>query len=150
MKKILFICLSFCIIISKANSQMRDTTINNHKFDADMLMKKSKKQKSAARILLGGGAGMAAIGLMIGAIEYESSDYLQNIFNPAYSPKRTPASEIMFYSGAGIMLGSIPLFIASAKNKRNAKLMIKEETVFFNPQLNLKEHLIAAGIKINF
>lgn len=94
MKKILFICLSFCIILSKANAQMRDTTISNHKVDAAMFMKKSKKQKSAAWILLGGGAGMAAIGLMIGANQF--SNDLQNIFNPAYSSKSTAGAEIMF------------------------------------------------------
>jgi uncharacterized membrane protein len=50
---------------------MRDTTlnINTHKVDANSLLQKSKKQKSAAWILLGGGAGLTAVGFIIGVTE---------------------------------------------------------------------------------
>jgi len=65
MKKILFISIvSLCAITLQTNAQMRDTTVNMnmHKVDANSLFQKSKKQKTAAWILLGGGAGLATAG----------------------------------------------------------------------------------------
>ena len=46
------------------------------------------------------------------------------------------------------MLGSIPLFTASGKNKRNAKLVLKNERVYFNNELNIKDNLLSVGVKI--
>jgi hypothetical protein len=47
------------------------------------------------------------------------------------------------------MLGSIPLFIGAGKNKRKANLMLKDETVFFNPQSAVKKRLVSLRVKIN-
>lgn len=47
------------------------------------------------------------------------------------------------------MLGSIPLFIASGKNKKKADITLKDATVLFNPALNIKEQLLSLGVKIN-
>lgn len=35
--------------------------------------------------------------------------------------------------GAAMMVGSVPLFIASGKNKRKASVILKDETVFLIP-----------------
>ena len=149
MKKLSFICIVCLCATTQTNAQMRDTTlnINTHKVDANSLLQKSKKQKSAAWILLGGGAGLTAVGFIIGVTE--AAKDLSNIFTPNYSASNSTGGEIMVYAGIGVMLGSIPLFIASGKNKRKANLMIKDENVFFNPKLNMKEHLVSLGIKIN-
>ena len=127
MKKILFICLSFCMILSKANAQIRDTTstVNNHKVDADLLLLKSKKQKTAAWILLGGGGTLILTGIIIpkGEITREAF-FLRNDY------KNDGIKSTLIPSGAVAMLGSIPFFIASKKNKKKAmSISFKNETV---------------------
>ncbi|MGI8581113.1 MAG: hypothetical protein ACR2KX_02905 [Chitinophagaceae bacterium] len=138
MKKILFICLSFCIILSKTNAQMRDTTISNHKVDAAMFFQKSKKQKTAAWTLLGGGAGLSALGLVLYAAEKGK--------NPSAELDILPKGTLPSAIGQSMMVASIPFFISAAKNKRKANFIFKDETVFFN--LQAKKHLVSVGIKI--
>ena len=164
MKKIFFICLvSLCATALQTNAQLRDTAsnMNAHKVDAELLFQKAKKQKTAAWILLGGGAGIGIAGLLIianDASRNAGQDFaaaITTIFTLGLitptpeKPKHSAAGPILAIAGTGAMLGSIPLFSASAKNKRKANLMLKNETVFFNPQLNIKEHLISLGVKIN-
>ncbi len=154
MKKILFICLSFWVILPKVNAQMLDTTLNKskHTVDANALLQKSKKQKTAAWILLGGGGALTTIGFIVG-ISQAANDFsngISNIFtNTNYSTSSSTGAIIMVIAGTGAMLGSIPLFIASGNNKKKAHLLLKDETVFFDPQLNIKEHIISLDIKIN-
>ncbi len=163
MKKNLFICLSLCILFSKANGQMRDTTLNTntHKVDASSLFQKSKKQKTTAWIMLGGGAGIAIAGLAI--ISHDASwntsqdvaATITTIFTIGFvTPKpvvykHSTAGPILAIAGAGAMLGSIPLFISAGKNKTKANLILKNENVFFNPHINIKEQFVSLGISIN-
>ncbi len=167
MKKILFICITILLVCIQTKAQLADTTskIHTHKVDGNMLFQKAKNQKTAAWLLLAGGAGLAITGLAIigndagndaSTAGYNFAAALTNIFtlgSTTYTPqqeqKHSAAGPILAIAGAGAMLGSIPLFTASAKNKRKANLILKEETVFFNPQLNIKEHLVAVGVKIN-
>ena len=146
MKKISFICIvSICVTTLQTNAQMRDTTLNlsTHKVDATSLLQKSKNQKTTAWILLGGGAGLATAGYII--------DRNAGKKNPGVlvepSSETTTAAVLLIAGGAAIV-GSVTLFIASGKNKRKANLMLKNETVFFNPRLNVG-HIPALGIKIN-
>lgn len=70
-------------------------------------LQKSKHQKSAAFSLLGGGSALIITGLLIG-----------NNKNSSFSDAATGG----IVGGIGLLsaIGSIPLFIASAKNKRKA------------------------------
>lgn len=157
MKKLLFICLVTLWVSTQTKAQMRDTTliITTHKVDANSLIQKSKKQKTAAWIMLGGGAGMALAGLVIMAKDagQETAGLLITVFTLGTvipeEPKKSTAGPVLAIAGTGAMLGSIPLFSASAKNKRKANLILKHETVFFNPQLNIKEHFLSLGLRIN-
>ena len=74
MKKILFICLSFCIILSNANAQIHDTTItaSSHELH-DMYMQKHKTNNTVAWVMLGSGIGMTVGGIAIGLGESLSS-----------------------------------------------------------------------------
>ena len=67
MKKLSFICIVCLCAALQTNAQLRDTTLNmsTHKVDANALLQKSKKQKTAAWLLMGGGAGIAIAGLAI-------------------------------------------------------------------------------------
>lgn len=157
MKKLIFLCTVCLCAIIQTNAQMRDTTlsIGKHKVDADLLFQKAKHQKTAAWILIGGGAGLTIAGLSIMTHDAakETANALATVFTlglyTAPEVKHSVAGPILAIAGTGAMLGSIPLFTASAKNKRKAHLILKEESVFFNPQLNIKEHLLSVGLKIN-
>jgi len=80
---------------------------------------KSKNQKTAAWVLLGGGVALIGAGFLIGDSKNATFD---------------DAGTGVVLGGIGFLsaVGSIPLFIASGKNKRkamNASAFIKLETV---------------------
>ncbi len=75
-------------------------------------LKKSKKQKNAAWLLLGGGATITIIGI---AIPSHVTDY-GNPLNP-YDDKYSNDWGAITIPGVLAMAGSIPIFIASEKNK---------------------------------
>ena len=150
----------------QTNAQMHDTSnMSMHKVNTELLFQKAKQQKTTAWILLVGGTGLAIAGLAIighdasndaATAGYNFAAALANVFtlgSSTYTPqqerKHSAAGPILAIAGTGAMLGSIPLFTASAKNKRKANLILKDETVSFNPQLNIKEHLLSIGLKIN-
>ena len=83
-------------------------------------LKKSKNQKTAAWILLGGGTTLTILG---GALAlHDFGEGLGNIFNPNPQPTHNngTAAGIFVVTGAVSMLGSIPLFISASKNKHKA------------------------------
>ena len=71
-------------------------------------LQKSKKQKTTAWIMLGGGTAVGLIGLS--KINLAGSDREIN---------NTPGT-IMFFTGLASSIASIPVFIASKRNKRMA------------------------------
>ncbi|MDQ6889744.1 MAG: hypothetical protein M3Z56_05660 [Bacteroidota bacterium] len=82
----------------------------------DSLLTKSKHQKTAAWILLGGGWGLGIAGLVTGL--NGTVDLLSGQFDKA--GKNVGAGGILLIAGGVAMLGSIPLFIAAHKNKHKA------------------------------
>lgn len=86
----------------------------------DDYLKKSKNQSTAAWILVGGGAAMVSVGTIIGITD--GAKALGSIFS-GETEEPSNAGPILFYTGAAAMLGSIPLFIASSRNKRKANSM---------------------------
>ena len=92
--------------------------------------------------MLGGGAGITIAGLAI--ISHDASWNTSQDMAAAFTTiftlgfvtpdpveyKHSVAGPILAIVGTGAMLSSIPLFTASAKNKRKAALMFKDETVF--------------------
>jgi uncharacterized membrane protein len=99
-------------------------------------LQKSKNQKTAAWVLLGGGTAMVG-GSIIWA--------LQDIFSTSSGPS------VLFVTGGVAMIGSIPLFIVSGKNKRKAmSLSFKMQQV---PQLQngsfVNQPLPSVNLKIS-
>jgi len=97
-------------------------------------LQKSRHQKTAAWIMLGGGLALAVGGAAVDASNWYSS-----------------GGDVMLIAGGASMLGSIPLFIASSKNKKRAnrisaffkveKLRIAQQTVLSTrlyPALSIK------------
>jgi hypothetical protein len=166
MKKTLFICIvCLCAFIQSKAQKLDKTAITEkvtHKVDAELLFQKAKKQKTAAWLILGSGAVMAITGFAIISSDasYNASQDLGAAFTviftfgfatPAPIEYRHSASgPILAIAGTGAMLGSIPLFITSGKNKRKANIMILDESVSFNSRLNLKDHMPSLGVRITF
>ena len=87
--------------------------------------------------MLGGGVLLVGIGIVF------NENTRDNIYSNAYY-----ASDYFFGFGLGSMLGSIPFFISSGKNKRKAKAMVGT-TYYHNPisPTHLKA-MPSAGIQI--
>ena len=120
MKKI--IIFSLLLTVSVASFSQQTTTVTPALTKTDYLQK-SKKQKTVARILLGGGGALILTGIIIpkGEVTREAwwSDYKNDGIKSGF-----------VLSGTLAMLGSIPFFIASSKNKKKTlSLSFKNETV---------------------
>ena len=99
--RMLFICTVLLLITSRSFCQQTDSS---RSLTSQDYLKKSKNQKTAAWILLGGGFALA-VGASILDV---SSDW---------SKSETPYL-VAISAGCASMLGSIPLFIAAGRNKR--------------------------------
>lgn len=79
---------------------------------------KSKRQKTGAKVMLIGGAALVGAGFLIG-------DRKESSFDDAAT------GVILGGIGVGLMIGSIPVFIASGKNSRKAmSLSFKNEKIY--------------------
>ncbi len=99
---------------------------------------KSKKQNTGAKVMLIGGAVLVGGGFLIG-------DRKESTFDDAMT------GGIVGVIGAGLMIGSIPVFLGSAKNKRKAASLsfknvpvqqIKNSSLAYKP-------MAAVSLKIN-
>lgn len=135
-----------CLKAFQSKAQQADSTPGSakHSLYENVLLLKAKKQKTTAWILLGAGTGLAITGIAL--ISNDKTPYY--IIGAAEQPKHSAVGPVLTVAGIGSTLGSIPFFIASRKNKRKASLMIKKESVFFNPRVNLKDQFIAVGLKL--
>lgn len=111
-------------------------------------LQKSKKQKTAAWLLLGGGTVLAVSGAVISA--NETANDIGDIFLGRYE-EGGDAGVVLFIAGFASMAGSIPFFIASGRNKNKAiNLSFKMQRV---PQLQkgslINESIRSLSIKIS-
>ena len=103
MKKLIICLLPLVLTISSFSQQTQ--------FSKEDYLEKSKKQNTGAWVMLGTGTALATGGVVWGASKgvFCDCDYT--------------GPNIMFFTGLGLMVGSIPIFIASGKNKRKAMSM---------------------------
>jgi hypothetical protein len=89
-------------------------------------LQKSKKQKTTAWVLLGGGAALITIGALIpeGEVTGDLFPY------PVTTNKNDGIRAAFILAGGGSMLASIPFFLASSKNRRKGRAA----TVFFDAE----------------
>src|SRR5687768_3952317 len=135
MKQTLIILIMLLIAL-QTFSQDTDSLRSN--FRKDLLLK-SKNQKSGAWVLLGGGSALIAGGLLLGNRKESSFD---------------DAATGVIIGAVGVLsaLGSIPLFLASGRNKRisTGSAHFKLETVPLTLQSPLQfRQYPAACLKIN-
>lgn len=107
MKKILLFTIFLNVTVS--GFSQRDTTGCLSR--AAELTLKSQNQKNGAWVLLGGGSALVLAGFLIG-------NRNESTFGEA------EAGVIMGGIGVISMLGSVPLFMASGRNKRKAAAMV--------------------------
>jgi hypothetical protein len=79
-------------------------------------LKKSKNQKTTAWIMLGSGAV-----LVTGAILWGYSSALSSAWAAPENDDVNSGPDILSVVGSASMIGSIPFFIASGKNKKKAR-----------------------------
>ena len=119
-------------------------------------LKKSKNQKTAAWILLGGGFALTTTSILIASpkatedLTYGLGGFL--VGQPAPENDYT-AESILLVTGTAAMIGSIALFIASGKNKKKAMNMttnIKmEKATIIERQSFVQSSYPAIAFKIN-
>ncbi len=117
MKKIfslLLLVFSVCSCFSQA------TTSQQKQID---FLNKSKNQKTAAWVLLGGGFAVSVVGIGVA-----SNHLWDELIYGAEDTKGVGAT----ITGFALMAGSVPLFIASGRNRRKAfSISMKNEKVNF-------------------
>jgi hypothetical protein len=137
MKKNILYFLLLALPVASFCQQTNDTVPS---IKTDYLIK-SKNQKTAAWVLLGGGTALIGLGFLIGDSKNATFD---------------DAGTGIVLGGIGFlsMIGSIPLFIASGKNKRRAvkaATFIKMETApSFQKQSYLQNSYPAFSVNITF
>ncbi|MCY7310735.1 MAG: hypothetical protein LH619_08150 [Chitinophagaceae bacterium] len=133
MSKMLFAIVLLLIFSISSFSQPTNSV---QQFKTDYL-KKSKAQKTAAWILLGGGSALMLAGFIIpqGEVTQENLFWFDE-------HKNDNVKTTFVLSGTLAMLGSIPFFIASSKNKRKAegmKVLLKAEKLTSFQNLSFKQ-----------
>ncbi len=111
--KLLLLVSLFSIASATAFSQYADTTVTQQAKD---YLQKSNKQRTAGWILLGGGAGLTGIGIIVTATT-ALGDLIEGDEGSSGGP-------ILMFTGLASMVGSIPLFLAAGKNRRKAMASI--------------------------
>lgn len=119
MRKIIFYTLLLVIPVATFCQKTNDS-LSVVKTD---YLKKSKNQKTAAWVLLGGGLVLTTTSIVM-ATSKVTEDYV-NVIAGVFSSEPPPqndytAENILLITGTASMLASIPFFIASKKNKRRA------------------------------
>ena len=117
MQKIIFALTLLLFGASSFGQQPTGNTVP--KVETDYL-KKSKNQKTAAWILLGGGTIMMITGGVIWSNAVEENTDPNDPWGPILAPVTTTKGTGLIFAGLLVSVGSIPLFIASGKNRRRA------------------------------
>ncbi len=119
-------------------------------YSSDYFKMKSKKQRTAAWLMAGGGAVLCGTGLAI--MSASALDEVAAWFEDSHDSNYGTGSALLV-TGTLCMLGSVPLFIAAGKNRKKALAVssfIKPEERPYVYQRSIKRtQFPAIGIKIN-
>ena len=100
---------------------------------------------------MGTGAGLAIAGTIVTAASAVTI-YYDVLINPLLDQNVTSSSSaigpMMLLTGVASMVASVPFFIASGKNRRNAYLVIRNESESMSRQLHYKENFVSLALNI--
>ncbi len=132
-------------------AQLSEPPNPSQPFSRDYYLKKSKSNKTAAWVMLA--AGTVLVGTGIGVGLNESTDAFVTIFT-VEEEKYSNTGEILFFSGLAAAATSIPLFIASDKNRKKANAVSAslkmEKSLLVHQQSFVKARYPALSLTINF
>ena len=124
MKKIIFITMLLTVSATSFGQPTTETATVKTDY-----LQKSKNQEAVAITLAAGGGLLILFGIPSWGSEFSDGF---DFFNPDPEAGATEmkSATAFFIAGGALILGSVPLFIASAKNKlRSMNLSFKNETV---------------------
>ena len=123
MKKIMIILLLVIITAASFSQQIEPSQA----FTKQDYLKKSKNQKTAAWIMLGGGFALTSTALAVALAEV-TAHAVCFFCDPEVVTSHQGLINTLAITGTVAMIGSIPLFSAGARNKRRAaELSFKNE-----------------------
>lgn len=139
MKKLLIICTLSCII-TNLNAQVNpNMQIQKPMTDLELgqyYSQKSKKLKNTGWTLLGIGAGLVTSSILIAG----NADFENEV---AFT-----YSAIALLAGTGSMIASIPVFVAGAKNKGRAEVLLRQDNIPLSLERSRNIPLKSIGIGI--
>ncbi|MBA2500845.1 MAG: hypothetical protein H0V30_14060 [Chitinophagaceae bacterium] len=142
MKKLLVLLLGLhfftCISAQYADSA-------SHRQASDFL-NKANKQKTTGWILLGAGAGVATIGFIVVSATIWN-DLIEG------ESKGADAGGVLMSAGLVSMVGSIPFFIASGKNRKKAAAIVfikMENSSKMNQYTMTEKKYPAVALRVGF
>lgn len=143
MKK--FICLfgilSFLFVYTYSQTITNNATVAGY----SELMHKSKKQKTAAWICLGGGLALFTTAIIIDVV-YSPIIVISSIES---GPQSLPVSgQILAIVGASAITTSIPLFVAASKNKHKAKLMLTNQKTAIGLPIAVPKNITSVTLSV--
>lgn len=100
---------------------------NDEKID---LFQKSRRQKTGAWVMMGVGIAGVVTGVIVQAT-HDAEDVTNQIFGEESSSNNT--GTFIAVAGGAFALGSIPLFIASSRNRTRANLSISLQKTGYGP-----------------
>ena len=106
------------LLLAFATASFSQQVSSKNQLTREDYLKKSKNKKKVGWIMLGGGATLVAIAFIIPKGDYEGLQACANILCETY--KNDEIKAVFGLAGGLTMLGSIPFFLASGKNKRRA------------------------------
>ena len=143
----------FSLLLAFATTSFCQQTVQKHSLPQADYLQKSKKQKRTAMIFLGGGAALIVASLVIPQGE-PTGFQIDPISGEFYEGHKNDGIKgALVLTGVVSMLGSIPFFIASGKNKRKARqaslaINIEEMPVFRGGAISILS-FPALGVKID-
>ena len=151
MLKSIFLFLILAISISTLTAQKKEQPDTRRILNSDLLFKKASHQKSGAWFLITGGILAYAAGVIINSKStYVTSSgwYSLTYTVPNTPPAKSKKGDLLKYGGLGLIAGSIPLFIVSARTHNNASVLLRHEEVSFN-HIICDHSIPALAIRIN-
>lgn len=129
--------ISFCLLLTLNATVFSQTATSPVYMTQPCYLKKSKNQKTAAWILLGGGTTLTIIGGAL--VLHDFGEGLDNAFNPNPQPahNKSTGAGLAVAAGVASIVGSIPLFISASKNRhKGVSITFKNDLV---PELKNSE-----------